>query len=67
MFLINQNFNAKVLSHNLFKSSILTFTLGSIPKGVLDIYGTTNSLIIVYLILGLILFILSIILYLKKD
>ena len=60
-FIINKNKNIKIISHNLFKSSIITFTLGSILKGVLDIYGTTNKLIITYLILGLILLIISII------
>ena len=63
----NQKLTIKTSSHNLFKASILTFTLGSILKGVLDIYGTTNRLIFVYLILGLILFLLSIITYFKKK
>ena len=65
--IMNQKLAIKILSHNLFKASILTFTLGSILKGVLDIYGTTNRFIIVYLLLGLILFLLSIITYLKKE
>ncbi|MBQ8892375.1 MAG: hypothetical protein IJ068_05910 [Bacilli bacterium] len=55
------------LSHNIFKSSILTFTIYFIIKGVLEIYGTTNSLIIIYPILGLILLILSIITYFKRS
>ena len=55
-----------IKSHNFFKSSIITFTLGFIIKGILDIYGTTNSLLLLYLILGIILFILSIFFYIKK-
>ena len=51
--------------HNLFKSSIFTFTIYFIILAVLEIYGTTNKLVIVYPILGLILLLLSIVLYLK--
>jgi len=50
---INVSFN------NLFKSSIITFTFYSIVRGVLEIYGTTNSLINIYLIVGIILFVMS--------
>ena len=46
-------------SITLYNCSILTFTLASIIKGILDIYGTTNKLIYVYLIAGLILIISS--------
>ena len=44
----------------IYNLSIITFTLGSIMKGVLEIYGTTNKLVSSYFIIGLILFILSI-------
>lgn len=40
---------------HLWNSAVITFTIGSIFKGVLDIYGTTNSLLTVYPIAGLIL------------
>lgn len=36
----------------LYDSGIALFTVGSILKGVLDIYGTTNHLIKYYNILG---------------
>ena len=36
----------------LWNSAIATLAVGSLFKGVLDIYGTTNSLIIVYPITG---------------
>ena len=49
------------VSDNLFNSSVLTFTLGSIIKGFLDIYGTTNSLISIYIILGSLYILLSLI------
>ena len=58
--------NINIKSHTLLKSSIITFTLGFIIKGILDIYGTTNSLLSLYLIFGIILFILSIFFYVKK-
>lgn len=37
---------------NLYNSGIAAFTVGSIFKGVLDIYGTTNALVHVYWYLG---------------
>ena len=51
------------VSLNAWNSAIAALTVGSIFKGVLDIYGTTNRLIIVYpaaagilMIVGLIAF-----------
>lgn len=55
------------LSKNLFSMSICSFTFLSIIKGVLDIYGTTNNLIFIYLIVGLILLVTSIILFVKTK
>ena len=56
------------LSSNLINISIITLTLYSIMHGVLDIYGTTNQLINVYLYLGIIFSILSIIsLFIQKE
>lgn len=71
-FLINIIFiSSKIkinkLSKNLFSMSICTFTFLSILKGVLDIYGTTNNLIFVYLIVGLILLVTSIFLFIKTE
>ncbi len=40
---------------NLWNSAIAAFSAGSVFKGVLEIYGTTNSLVIVYPICGCIL------------
>lgn len=53
------------VSFSLYNLSILTLTLGSFVKGALDIYGTTNSLVIIYLYSGIVLFLLSIMLYIK--
>ncbi len=56
----------KYLSRNLYHSGIATLTVGSIIKGVLDIYGTTNSLVKYYFIFGISSIILSLILYIKQ-
>ena len=50
-------------SNSFYKTSLFTFMFGSLMRGVLDIYGTTNSFMIIYLIAGTILFILAIIFY----
>lgn len=51
------------LSLNLYNSGIATLTVGSIMKGVLNIYGTSNSLINVYFVVGIILICISSIFY----
>lgn len=45
------------ISQNLYHSGIAALTTGSLFEGALEIYGTTNRLVLVYWILG-ILFIL---------
>ena len=40
------------LPFNLYNAGIASLTVGSIFRGVLDIYGTTNSLMAVYWVLG---------------
>ena len=51
----------------LFDMSILTFTLRSIILGILEIYGTTNSLTIYFTYSGIILLSLSVILSVIKK
>ena len=51
------------VNNNLLFASTITLTLGSLLKGVLDIYGTTNKLVIIYLYLGIGLLIINLILY----
>ena len=43
----------------IYQTSILTFLAGSIFKGILEIYGTTNRLSAVYWIAGSILLVVS--------
>lgn len=54
------------LSNILYSLGVITLTFGSLFKGVLDIYGTTNKLIIVYPIFGFSLMIGGIIVYIIK-
>lgn len=46
---------------NLWNSAIAVFSVGSLFKGILDIYGTSNSLNIIYLIAGILLMIAAIV------
>ena len=67
VIILKKNINIKIIFHNIFKSSLFTFTIYFIILGVLEIYGTTNSLVIFYPIVGLSLLLLSVVIHLKKD
>ena len=41
------------LAENLYNAGIATLTVGSIIQGILVIYGTTNNLTLIYLIVGI--------------
>ncbi len=43
---------SSALARNLYHSGIATLTAGSIVRGILDIYGTTNSLSRYYWVVG---------------
>ena len=47
----------------LYNNGIITLTVGSILRGVLDIYGTTNMYLKIYLYAGVLLIIAGIIFY----
>lgn len=49
------NRRQSVITWQLWNSAVMTFTVGSLMQGVLDIYGTTSYLMIVYWIAGIIL------------
>ena len=51
----------------LYNCGIATLTVGSIFQGVLEIYGTTNSLVNVYLAVGLMLIISAAAIYIRAD
>ena len=65
LLLIKYNIGIGKVSYNLFLASILTFTTMFLIKGILDIYGTSNILVIVYLIVGIIFSSLSVLFYKK--
>ena len=50
---------------SLYNCGIATLTVGSIFQGVLEIYGTTNSLVNVYLAVGAMLIISSVAIYIR--
>ena len=49
------------LFYNFWNTAIATLSIGCLFSGVLSIYGTTNSLIIVYPIAGVILIIMGLV------
>ena len=55
-----KNIQPNIYFMNLWNTAIATLSTGCVFAGVLAIYGTTNSLIIVYPIAGAILILLSI-------
>ena len=55
------------LSVNLYNAGVATLTIYSIFRGVLEIYGTTNYLVNVYVYVSVIMFLSSIVvLFIKK-
>ena len=52
------------LSATFYNSGVAALTVGSIMTGVLEIYGTTNSLMSIYVIAGCAFIFLGILLYL---
>lgn len=49
------------IAYNLYNSGVATLTVGSFYEGVLEVYGTTNRLIYIYLFAGIALFFAGII------
>jgi len=50
----------KLKTNKYYNASIITLTIYSLMRGFLEIYGTTNSLINVYLYVGITLLLLSV-------
>lgn len=55
------------IENNLYNASIATFTFGSFINGFLNIYGTTNSKIWIYFIVGIILLCISVANYILRK
>lgn len=67
IYKLNKNINK--ISNVLFNLSVITLTIYSIVRGIFEIYGTTNSLINIYLVvvcLFIMLIIFSKIIHRKK-
>ncbi|MBR1759303.1 MAG: hypothetical protein IJ744_11360 [Lachnospiraceae bacterium] len=63
LWLIWKKQRPRKVSVEFLNCAIGTFSLGCIMKGVLDIYGTTNRLMIVYSVVGVVLLFFSLLLY----
>ena len=61
--LIGKHTYPSLTACNLLHSGTATLTVGSIVRGVLEIYGTTNKLSSYYWFVGLILYLLGIIIF----
>ena len=55
------------IENKTYNVAVATFTIGSIIEGVLQIYGTTNSKVYVYLVIGIIFLVFSIGSYLIRK
>ena len=51
----------------MYNAGVATLTVGSIMEGVLQIYGTTNVKIFLYLIFGILLLTISILFYIFRN
>ena len=54
------SFIKKDYLNTFYNLGIITLSIGSIFQGVLEIYGTTNRLVYIYLICGIVLIIIGI-------
>ena len=59
--LAGKNVTVSDTTCNLWNCAIATFSVGCLFKGALDIYGTTNRLIMVYPVVGTVLVVAAII------
>ena len=55
------------VTNAIYNCAIATLTLGSILQGVLVIYGTSNTLVYVHIIMGAVLVVASVITYFAFD
>ena len=54
------------LSRNFYHAGIATITVGSIVRGVLDIYGTSNVRIKTYWGVGIVLIVASVVVFIRQ-
>ncbi len=54
-------------AYKAWNSGVATLTTGSVYKGVLDIYGTTNKLVYVYAVVGAVFIIAGMVLFFINE
>lgn len=64
--LLLKNKKVGYIESSMYSNGVYTLLIGSILQGVLEIYGTTNKLMIIYLVVGIGLIFISLIIYIKK-
>ena len=64
--LLLKNEKVGYIESSMYSNGVYTLLIGSILQGVLEIYGTTNKLMIIYLVVGIGLIFISLIIYIKK-
>lgn len=67
IIIYRKNIKIDDMTKTFYNNGVITLSIGSILKGVLDIYGTTNYLLNIYLLVGIFLIVLSIIAILIKK
>lgn len=65
-YLLLKNKKVGYIESSMYSNGVYTLLIGSILQGVLEIYGTTNKLMIIYLVVGIGLIFISLIIYIKK-
>lgn len=55
-----------IIENKLYNCGIVTLTVGSIIQGVLEIYGTTNMKVYIYLVIGICLILTSVLIYIIR-
>ena len=66
-FIYKFKIKTDIYSNKFFNYGIITFTVGSLLKGALDIYGTTNKLLYLYIVFGLFFIVISLITRIVKS
>ena len=66
LYFINTNLKISNLNSNIHNSIVIALTLYCILNGVLEIFGTTNSLVYLYIYISILLAILNVILFIKN-
>lgn len=64
--LVRRGGRARITAVRIWMAGVITLTIGSVFQGVLEIYGTTNKLTVLYLIAGIVLLLIAAFLHLLR-